>query len=109
MFTYKSYVNHPDIFCYICGEYTYKENRKNVSDLVNRAYLGYFGAKLGDHDNTWAPNQVCKTCTEHLRQWTTGKRKVLNSAYRWFGENPKPLKRLLFLPRKCYWDQSKQP
>ncbi|GBM52200.1 hypothetical protein AVEN_157891-1 [Araneus ventricosus] len=70
-------VNHPDVFCYICGEYTLNENRKTVSAFVKRDYLGYFGVRFGDQNKTWAPHQVCKTCTEHLRQWTTGKRKSL--------------------------------
>lgn len=73
----RSCVNHPDVFCYICGEYTLKENRKNISDFVKKAYVGYFGVRLGDQDKTWAPHQVCKTCTEHLRQWTNGKRRSL--------------------------------
>lgn len=101
----RSCVHHPDIFCYICGEYTLLENRKTISDFVKRAYLGYFGVKLGDQDKTWAPHIVCKTCTEHLRQWTTGKRKSLK-----FGvENQKALRRLLFLPSKYYRNQSKEP
>lgn len=73
----RSCVNHPDVFCYVCGEYTLKENRKSITDFVKRAYLGYFGVRLGDQDKTWAPHIVCKTCTEHLRQWTTGKRNSL--------------------------------
>ena len=73
----RSCVNHPDVFCYICGEYMLKENRKKVSDFLKRVYLAYFGVRLGDQDKTWAPHQVCKTCTEHLRQWTTGKRKSM--------------------------------
>ena len=73
----RSCLNNPDSFCYICGEYTFKENRKTLCDFIKKAYLGYFGVKLGDQDKNWAPHQVCKTCTEHLRQWTTGKRKNL--------------------------------
>lgn len=72
----RSCKNHPDVFCYICGEYTLKENRKLVTDFVKRAYLGYFGVKLGDQDKSWAPHTVCKTCTEHLRQWTNGNRSL---------------------------------
>ena len=62
----KKCVNNPDVFCYICGEYTFKENRKTVSDFVKRANLGYFGVSVGDQDKTWAPHQVWKTCIEHL-------------------------------------------
>lgn len=70
-------VNHPDVFCYVCGEYTLKESRKTISDFVKRTYLAYFGVHLGDQDKSWAPHFICKTCVEHLRQWTTGKRKCL--------------------------------
>lgn len=73
----RSCINHSDVFCYICGEYTFKENRKSVTDFIKRAYHGYFGIRLGDQEKSWAPHIVCKTCTEHLRQWTTGKRKSL--------------------------------
>ena len=51
-----------------------KENRKLITDFVKRAYLRYFGVKLGDQDKVWAPHIVCKTCTEHLRQWKNGNR-----------------------------------
>ena len=67
-------LNDPDIFCYICGSYTSKQQRKPISDFMKRAYLAYFGVKLGDQDKQWAPHIVCKTCVEHLRQWTVGKR-----------------------------------
>ncbi|XP_044750629.1 uncharacterized protein LOC123310968 [Coccinella septempunctata] len=63
-------VNHPDVFCYVCGEYTLKESKKTISDFVKRAYLAYFGVHLGDQDKSWAPHFICKTCVEHLRQWT---------------------------------------
>ena len=46
----RSCVNNPDMFCYICGEYTFKENWKTVSDFVKRAYLGYIGVRLDEQD-----------------------------------------------------------
>lgn len=68
----------PDLFCYICGEYTLKEeHRKHITVFVKKAYFAYFKVKLGDQDKSWAPHIVCKTCVEHLRQWTCGKRKCL--------------------------------
>nr|CAH7728148.1 unnamed protein product [Callosobruchus chinensis] len=73
----RSCVNQPDVFCYICGEYMFQQNRRAITEFVKQAYLAYFGVKLGDQDKTWAPHLVCKTCTEQLRQWTTGKRKCL--------------------------------
>lgn len=70
-------LNHPDVFCYICGEYTMERFRKPVSDCVKQAYFGYFGIPIRDQDKKWAPHLVCKTCTEHLRQWANGKRSCL--------------------------------
>ena len=58
-------INQNDVFCYICGDYTFKENRTGVSEFVKRAY---FGIKLGDQDKHWAPHIACKKCSEHLRQ-----------------------------------------
>ncbi|QQP48991.1 Uncharacterized protein FKW44_009491, partial [Caligus rogercresseyi] len=64
--------NNPDIFCYICGEYTLSGDRKNITGFVKRAYMAYFKVKLGDQDKSWAPHTVCKTCVEYLRRWTKG-------------------------------------
>ena len=68
--------NKPDVFCYICGEYTIAPNRKPVTSFIRRAYHAYFGIKLGDQDKAWAPHMVCKACTETLRGWTNGKRSL---------------------------------
>ena len=53
----RSYVNNPDVFCYIYGEYAFKENRKTVSDFIKRAYKRNFGVRLCDRDEIWAPHQ----------------------------------------------------
>jgi len=68
--------NKPDVFCYICGEYTIAPNRKSVTSFIRLAYHAYFGIKLGDQDKAWAPHIVCKACTETLRGWTNGKRSL---------------------------------
>ena len=72
--------NEPNVFCYICGEYTLKHNRKTISDFVKSAYLAYFKVMLGDQDKPWAPHIVCKPCVELLRQWTNKSRKGLRFA-----------------------------
>ncbi len=64
--------NKPDVFCYICGEYTLSVDRKSITRFVKRAYQAYFEIKLGDQDKSWAPHTVCKTCVEYLRRWTKG-------------------------------------
>ena len=75
----RSCVSDPNVFCYICdicGEYTLEHNRKLITDFVKQAYSAYFNVKLGEQDKSWAPHIVCKTCIEHLQQWTKNKRKV---------------------------------
>ena len=68
--------NKPDMFCYICGEYTIAPHRKPVTSFIARAYHAYFGIKLADQDKAWAPHMVCKACTETLRGCTNGKRSL---------------------------------
>ena len=65
--------NDPNIFCYICGNFTLKTQRRNITDFVKRVYFAYFKVKLGDQDKHWAPHKVCKTCIESLRSWSQGK------------------------------------
>ena len=66
--------NKPNVFCYICGEYTSAPHRKPVKSFITRTYHAYFGIKLADQDKAWAPHTVCKACTEILRGWINGKR-----------------------------------
>ncbi len=70
-------INDPDKFCYVCGEYILKDQRKMISDNVIRLYFAYFGIEIHDQDKSWVPHIVCKMCTEHLRQWANGTRKSL--------------------------------
>lgn len=35
-------------------KFTLKKNRKTVSDIVKRAYLGYFGVRICDQVKKWA-------------------------------------------------------
>ena len=68
----RSCCNDPDKFCYICGQYTFKKQRKTITDFVRKVYLAYFKVKLGDQDKLWPPHIVCKACVEKLRKWTNG-------------------------------------
>ena len=65
-------VNDKASFCYTCGEFVLKKNRKAFDEFYMNAYYTYFKIKLGDQDKTWAPHIICKTCKESLRLWTTG-------------------------------------
>ena len=70
----------PDNFCYTCGEFTPKANRKLISDFYKNAYRAYFQVELGDQDKNWAPHIVCKTWLENMRLWTSSKLKSLRHA-----------------------------
>ena len=85
----RSCVNDPNVFCYIYGEYTLEHNRKLITDFVKQAYLADFKEKLGDQDKLWATHIACKTCIEHLRQWTKKQKKVLRFAIPMVWREPK--------------------
>ena len=68
--------NNPDVFCYICGKYTLQHKRVQSAEFVEKAYYAYFGVKVGDQNKPWAPHVACKSCVEHLREWSNGKRKT---------------------------------
>ena len=70
----------PNVFCYICGSFTFSKQRQGITYFVKKAYLAYFGVKVGDQYKNWAPHQVCRTCVENLRQWTKEKRKTIGFA-----------------------------
>ena len=67
-------VNSRDTFCYVCGEYTLKSQRKTISPLIRKAYELYFGCKVGDQDKSWAPHICCSSCAANLRTWLNGSR-----------------------------------
>ena len=67
-------VNHPDSFCYVCGDLAFKDQRRSLTPLVKKCYELYFGCKVGDQDKNWAPHICCLTCVKRLTDWTTGSR-----------------------------------
>ncbi len=71
------YRNDPDHFCYICGEYTFKDCRRNITPLIKTRYKDYFKMKLGDQDKRFTPHIVCKGCSDRLSLWSSGKLKQM--------------------------------
>lgn len=67
-------INDPDNFCYVCGDLTFKEQRRSLTLLVRKCYELYFGCKVGDQDKNWAPHICCSTCVKRLTDWAKGKR-----------------------------------
>lgn len=65
-------INHVDNFCYICGELTFKSQRRNLTPLIKKCYQRYFGCQVGDFDKNWAPNTCCVSCVRLLTGWKNG-------------------------------------
>jgi hypothetical protein len=59
----------------MCGDYTIKLNQKTITPLIEKAYELYFGCKIGDQDNPWAPRIVYANCAVYLRGWLKGSQK----------------------------------
>lgn len=73
----RSCTNNPDWFCYICGEFTPKPQRRNITSKVKTAYFYYFKTRVGDQDKTWAPHVCCNACHTGLIKWFQGKRAAM--------------------------------
>jgi len=41
-------VNSPNLFCYVCGEFTPKSLAKSITPIVKKAFELYFGCKYGN-------------------------------------------------------------
>ena len=70
-------INHPDNFCYICGEYIPPTHHAKLSSRMKLVYAHFFGCKVGDEDKEWAPHTCCNRCRTSLSRWFDGKRKQM--------------------------------
>ncbi len=66
--------NDPDKFCYVCGNFTTKIQRRALTTDIKKMYKLYFGCHLGDQDKPWAPHQICSACSNGLRDWLNKKK-----------------------------------
>ena len=80
-------VNHQDNFSYICGQYTHKQQCKNITKSIQLAYKYYFDNKLGDQE--WPPHVCCALGTQcYQLEWMV-KEKLFRSRSPWFSVNQK--------------------
>lgn len=61
--------NQTDLFCYVCGSFTIKSQRRSITAEIKQLYRLYFGCPLGDQDKLWAPHVICTSCSSGLRDW----------------------------------------
>lgn len=66
--------NNPNVFCYICGEFTTPKLRKPINESVKLIYSRYFGFEICAGGNiNYAPNMCCDQCYRGLLHWFNGK------------------------------------
>ncbi|KAJ4448825.1 hypothetical protein ANN_00216 [Periplaneta americana] len=68
------FVNSPDSFCYVCGEFTAKSQHRPLSDKLKQAYYYYFECNVCDEDKSRAPHMCCTTCYSKLINWMDGEK-----------------------------------
>lgn len=76
----RSCKNKTDSFCYICGDVTFKKQKRPLNPLVCLAYELYFDCKVGDQDKAWAPKICCKGCYTSLTGWIRGEKRSMRFA-----------------------------
>lgn len=69
--------NDKNVFCYICGDYIMKKQRRNITNRIRNSYQAYFGIAVRHQDKSWAPNVCCSLCSVSLWRWTNGKLKSM--------------------------------
>ena len=73
-------VNSTGNFCYICWEFTVSSHKRVLTTTTKKAYLQYFGCKVGDQDKPWIPHISCSFCVTALNEWLKKKRKAMSFA-----------------------------
>lgn len=76
----RSCKNSPNSFCYVCGEFTLKSQRRSITDNLKKAHYFYFGCRVGDLDKKLAPHVCCVTCYVKLTEWLRGKNNSMRFA-----------------------------
>ena len=69
-------LNQSDSFCCVCGEVTFKFQRKTFIPLIKKCYDLYFGCNLGDEEKFWALHICCATCVRIPNGWKNGSRHI---------------------------------
>ena len=67
----------PNNFCYVCGSFTSKTQRRTITKDLKKIYHLYFACPLGDQEMAWAPHIICASCSNGLRDWLNGRKKSM--------------------------------
>ena len=61
----RTFINHPDNFCYTRGMYMVKYEQRERDEFYKNACRACFRIQLGDQDKQWAAHFICKYCKEN--------------------------------------------
>jgi hypothetical protein len=67
-------VDHPDNFCYVCGDLTFNDQRRSLTPLLKKCYELYCGCTVGYQDKNWAPHFRCLTFVKRMTDCAKGYR-----------------------------------
>lgn len=81
--------NHPDVFCYVCGQFIVKAQKRAITQEIKKIYKLYFDCALGDQDKLWAPHVICSACSNGLRDWYNKRKKSMPFAIPMIWREPK--------------------
>lgn len=65
--------SNAELFCYVCGNYTTKSERRNLTAALTDAYHLYFGFPVQFQDQDWVPKFCCTSCSSKLHNWYSGR------------------------------------
>jgi hypothetical protein len=72
----RKYLIHRDTFCYVCGEITFRFQRRNLILLIIKCYELNFGCKVGDKNKSCTPHICNVKCVRLLTGWVKGSRQM---------------------------------
>jgi hypothetical protein len=93
-------VNHPDNFCFVCGDLTFKDQRRSLTPLFKKYYELYFGCKVGDQDKNRAPHICCSICVKRLTDWAKGSRHMNFAIHMVYRDPQDHFRTVIFVLRK---------
>lgn len=65
--------NQKECFCFICGKFVTKQNRRNRTENLVKLYRKHFDYEwFEEHELPYVPQYACSTCASGLTRWSKG-------------------------------------
>lgn len=69
-------LNDPDNFCYVCGEFTFVSQRREITTKIEKCFQDCFGQPVTNQDKYWVPHICCVSCVRLLSRSSAKSRHV---------------------------------